>query len=158
MADADLDSAVPAIRIRGGNTLQVNTDGAYVLYWMTANRRVHWNYSMERAVDWARQLRKPLLVLEALRCDYPWASDRFHAFVMQGMADNARQLQGRAVTYYPYVEPALGRGKGLLAALATQAVTPGNSICVGGHASRFPQQEELGRVCTPSPSLSHAIY
>jgi hypothetical protein len=43
-------------------------------------------------------------------------------------------------------------------ALATQAIPTRNSICTGGHASRFPQREAVGRVCTPAPSLSHAIY
>lgn len=121
MADPSLDSAVPAIRVRVGNAAKARADGEFVLYWMTANRRVRWNYSFERAVEWARSLRKPLVVLEALRCDYPWASDRFHAFVLQGMADNSRQLQGRAVTYCPYVELAAGQGRGLLAALAAKA-------------------------------------
>jgi len=42
-------------------------------------------------------------------------------------------------------------------ALATQATPTGNLICAGGHASRFPEREEMGRVCLPSPSLN-AIY
>ena len=43
-------------------------------------------------------------------------------------------------------------------ALATKGTVPtNNSICVGGHASRFPQREALGRVCMPSPLLN-AIY
>ena len=33
----------------------------------------------------------------------------------------------------------------------------GAVICSGAHASRFPQQEELGRVCNHSPVLQ-AIY
>ena len=40
---------------------------------------------------WARRLRRPLVVLEALRCGYPWASDRLHRFVLDGMADNGTQ-------------------------------------------------------------------
>ena len=40
---------------------------------MTAFRRVSWNFALDRAVDWTKALQKPLLVLEALRCDYPWA-------------------------------------------------------------------------------------
>jgi len=32
------------------------------------------------------------------------------------MADNRQALAGRDVLYYPYVEPAAGDGKGLLAA------------------------------------------
>jgi deoxyribodipyrimidine photo-lyase len=70
----------------------------------------------------ARALGKPLVVLEALRVGYPWASDRLHQFVIDGMAANQRALAGRtAVTYFPYLEPAPGEGKGLLKALAAHA-------------------------------------
>jgi deoxyribodipyrimidine photo-lyase len=60
-------------------------------------------------------------VLEALRCGYRWASDRLHAFVLAGMADNARRLANRPVLYHPYVEPARDAGKGLIEALAARA-------------------------------------
>ena len=36
----------------------------------------------------ADELRRPLLVFEPLRCDYRWASDRLHRFVLDGMAAN----------------------------------------------------------------------
>lgn len=121
MADLEIDSSIPAVRVRVGNTAQVRAHGEFVLYWMTANRRTRWNYSLERAAEWSRMLRKPLVVLEALRCDYPWASDRFHWFVIQGMADNSRRLAGKPVTYFPYLEPKVGSGRGLLAALAAKA-------------------------------------
>lgn len=114
-------SRVPAIRVTAADGGSVNPDGAYVLYWMIANRRTGWNWALERAVEWARHLGKPLVVLEALRCDYRWASDRLHAFVLKGMADNAAALASRSVTYVPYVEPAPGAGKGLLETLAARA-------------------------------------
>jgi len=95
--------------------------GDFVLYWMISARRTHSNFGLQRAVDWAVELGKPLVVLEALRCGYPWASDRLHRFVLQGMADNAARLAATAVTYYPYVEPAPGAGRGLLGALAAHA-------------------------------------
>jgi len=88
---------------------------------MTAARRASWNFALDAAAAWARELRKPLLVFEALRCDYPWASDRHHAFVLDGMRDNADTFARRGVTYYPYVERAPAGGKGLLAALAENA-------------------------------------
>ena len=88
---------------------------------MTSSRRASWNFALEAAAGWARELRMPLLVLEALRCDYPWASERHHAFVLDGMRDNADAFERRAVTYYPYVERVAGAGKGLLAALAKDA-------------------------------------
>ncbi|UCC75197.1 MAG: deoxyribodipyrimidine photolyase [Gemmatimonadota bacterium] len=99
----------------------MHADGEYVLYWMTGFRRVGFNFSLQRAVEWARELRKPLVVLEALRCDYPWSSDRLHRFVLDGMAANARRLGERAVTYYAYIEGRRAKGRGLLKALASHA-------------------------------------
>ena len=72
-------------------------------------------------MEWAEKLQKPLVILEALRCDYPWASDRIHRFVLDGMAENACWLEGTDVLYYPYLEPKPNAGKGLLAALASHA-------------------------------------
>ncbi len=114
-------SNVPALRIRPVNQAEVNENGEYVLYWMIAFRRTQYNFSLERAVEWAQQLGKPLVVLEALRCGYPWASDRLHRFVIQGMADNSAQFEKANVVYYPYLEPKQGAGKGLLKELASRA-------------------------------------
>ena len=96
-------------------------DGRYVLYWMSMYRRAGWNFALERAVRCAERLQRPLVVLEALRCDYPWASSRLHRFVLEGMRDNLAAFARKPVLYYPYVEPAPGAGKGLLAALARDA-------------------------------------
>jgi len=111
---------VPAERVRALSDLPLRRDRDLVLHWMTSARRTRWNPALERAADLARELGKPLVVLEALRVGYPHASDRLHAFVLQGMADNARRLARRA-TYHPYVERAAGDGKGLLEALSARA-------------------------------------
>ena len=111
----------PPLRIRCVGDQVVNPDGDYVLYWMTACRRTTWNFSLQRAVEWSVELRKPLLILEALRCGYRWASDRIHTFFIQGMVDNRSALRRKRVMYYPYVEPGRGGGQGLLAALASLA-------------------------------------
>jgi deoxyribodipyrimidine photo-lyase len=88
---------------------------------MTAFRRTRHNLALQRAVEWASELGKPLLVLEALRVDHPWASDRFHRFILDGMADNSADCAAAGITYYPYIEPSAGAGKGLLAALAARS-------------------------------------
>jgi deoxyribodipyrimidine photo-lyase len=44
-----------------------------------------------------------------------------HAFILQGMQDNAVAFARAGVTYYPYVEPAPGAARGLLQALAKNA-------------------------------------
>ena len=114
-------NSIPEIRIRACNEASVNSHGDFVLYWMIAYRRTTWNYSLQRAVAWAKELDAPLVILEALRCGYRWASDRLHRFILDGMAENARRLEKYPVLYYPYVEPDHGEGKGLLMALADKA-------------------------------------
>ena len=114
-------SSVPSLRIRTVNNEEVSGSGDYVLYWMIANRRAGYNFSLQRAVEWAKKLSKPLVILEALRSDYPWASDRMHQFIIEGMADNALQFAKRNVLYYPYIEAKHGAGKGLMKHLANRA-------------------------------------
>ena len=113
---------VPSLRIRSLNQASPNPEGDYVLYWMTAYRRTIYNYALDRAVQAAGEFNRPLLILEALRLDYPHASERLHAFVLQGMAANRAACRRRGVAYLPYLESAPGQGRGLLAALAERAV------------------------------------
>jgi len=116
-----MKSTVPEIRIQPANEQRVRPDGRFVLYWMVATRRTRWNFGLQRAVDWAGHLKRPLLVLEALRAGYGWACDRFHRFIMDGMADNGAALARKPVLYYPYLEPFPDADKGLLRALAESA-------------------------------------
>jgi deoxyribodipyrimidine photo-lyase len=116
-----MSRVVPEIRIEACNDAPVRPDGDYVLYWMIAARRAGWNFGLQRAVERSIEFRKPLVILEPLNCDYRWASDRLHQFILDGMEDNARDLQKTRAFYYPYVEPAPASGKGLLAALARPA-------------------------------------
>jgi len=109
------------LRTRLLNDRPANRGGDYVLYWMSAARRVRYNFGLERAVELANELERPLLVFEAVRAGYRWASLRHHAFLLRGMHDNAAACAKAGVTYYPWVEPAPGAGKGLLAALAARA-------------------------------------
>ncbi|HET9594342.1 MAG TPA: deoxyribodipyrimidine photolyase, partial [Anaeromyxobacteraceae bacterium] len=112
---------VPALRICAVNGAPVRPGGDFVLYWMIAARRAAHSFALDRAVALARELSRPLVVLEALRAGYPWASDRLHRFVLQGMAVNAAAFAAAGVAYHPYVEPRPGDGKGLLEALAARA-------------------------------------
>lgn len=111
----------PQIRIQDCNDLPINPDGEFVLYWMTAFRRVQYNFSLDRAVEWASQLNKPLVILEPLRCDYRWASDRIHQFVIDGLVENEAQLEPYPVTYYPYLESQSGESRGMLKAFSQHA-------------------------------------
>ena len=108
-------------RVRIVNAAPVRSSGDYVLYWMIAARRPSFNFALDRAHEWACQLELPLVVLESLRVDYPYASDRFHRFIIDGMASNATAFSGSPLLYYPYVEPEAGAAKGMIDRLGDKA-------------------------------------
>lgn len=111
----------PQERITRLNDRDRNPEGEYILYWMIANRRLEWNFSLDRALELCQDMNKPLLILEALRCGYRWANDRIHQFIVDGMVDNAAMAADAPVFYYPYLEPGEGEGQGLLEALSARA-------------------------------------
>ncbi|MDW7644419.1 MAG: FAD-binding domain-containing protein [Desulfuromonadales bacterium] len=114
-------TAVPPLRLRSLNEKAPRPEGQFVLYWMVAFRRLGWNFALQHAVELARKYQRPLLVVESLRCDYPWASDRLHTALLDGMANNARLLRESPVSYHPYVEPQPGAAEGLIPFLARSA-------------------------------------
>lgn len=108
-------------RVFKRNGKDPKTDGDYVLYWMQINRRFQYNYALEYAVGWANKLDKPLLIYEGLNCDYPWASDRVHHFMMEGMKENLDIAKAKDLNYYSYLEDVEGAGNGLLYQLVENA-------------------------------------
>ena len=110
-----------SIRVFKRNQNEPNPDGEFVLYWMQINRRFHYNFALEYAVGWANKLDKPLLILEAFSCDYPWATDRTHTFMMQGMKEHLETIDRRSLNYLPFVEKEPGRYEQLLMSLANRA-------------------------------------
>ena len=112
---------VPSERIECLSARPINPEGAYVLVWMVCARRASWSWMLQYARERAEELGLPLLVLEALRAAYPWASPRFHQFVIDGMRDNQAAMEAAGVAYYPYVEVEPGEGRGLLESLARDA-------------------------------------
>lgn len=145
-------SSVPPLRIRVLNSQFVRPDGQFVLYWMTANRRLRFNFSLDRAMEWSKKLNRPLLILEALRCDYPWASRRLHTFVLQGMRCNQQLAAQSGHVYFPYVEPAFGAGSGLLSELSRSA-----AVIVTDDFPCFFLPRMIQAVARRSPVLMEAV-
>lgn len=116
-----MHSSVPESRIRVLVDSDENAGGRYVLYWMISSRRARHNFALQYAACRAEALGIPLLIVEALRLDYPWASERIHRFVIDGMRDNRKAFATSAARYYPYIEASPGAAKGMLSAFAAQA-------------------------------------
>ena len=93
----------------------------FVLYWMQIQRRLEYNFALDYAVECANKLNLPLLIFEGLSSNYPWASARFHQFLLQGMRENQVACGQQKVPYFAFVEHKPVEGKGLIRELATQA-------------------------------------
>ena len=64
-----------------------NKNKDYVLYVMSCHRRWEDNAALAFSMYLSDLLKKPLKVIEALSSTYPWASQRHHQFILQGMWD-----------------------------------------------------------------------
>ena len=62
---------IPSSRLYVVNDAPIRAERRYVVYWMTSARRLHYNFGLQHAVERARELERPLIVFEALRCGLP---------------------------------------------------------------------------------------
>lgn len=108
-------------RVRHANDRPVNAAGEYVLLWLQMVRRLHVSHALDYALHACRRLKKPLVVYEGLKLNYPWASARLHTFLLDGMRDNADAAKRLGVAYWPFVETPDDAGRGLVKRLAAGA-------------------------------------
>ncbi|MBX3400341.1 MAG: deoxyribodipyrimidine photolyase [Gemmataceae bacterium] len=108
-------------RVRKLNAEPVRQRGQYVVYWMQMFRRLNHNHALDYAIAAAKHLKKPLVVYEALKLNYPWASARIHSFVLEGMQANAGRARKLGLNYWPFVETPDSAGRGLVKKLAADA-------------------------------------
>jgi photolyase PhrII len=99
--------------------------GAFVLYWMHNALRAHENPALDVALWLSGRLGLPLLVYQGLSERYDYASDRHHAFILQGARDAHAGLAGRGIAAAFHLERPGSRGPHLrtLARRAAVVVT-----------------------------------
>lgn len=73
--------------------------GEYILYWAQMNRRVESNHALAYAVELANTRELPVLFYEGLTCSYPYANDRLHTFLLEGVPDTAARLRKIGIGY-----------------------------------------------------------
>jgi deoxyribodipyrimidine photo-lyase len=86
-------------RVRILNDKPVLPDKPFVLYWMQQSQRTLTNHALEAAALKANKLSKPLVVCFGLMDDYPEATERHYAFMLQGLRDVARALKDRGIRF-----------------------------------------------------------
>ncbi len=82
----------------------------FVLYWMHHAVRADENPALDVAQRLSDQLQLPLLVYQAISERAPYASDRRHAFLLEGAHDAQQQFRERDVNYVFHLERPGHRG------------------------------------------------
>ena len=95
--------AVQPERIQKLNNAVERSDRRYVLYWAQANRRVDANHGLLYATEIANRLGLPVLCYEGVTCAYPYANDRLHTFLLQGVPEMAKRLKKAGIGYAVYL-------------------------------------------------------
>ena len=86
-------------RIRSLNETAERSNGRYVLYWLQQAQRVASNHALALAIDLANERGLPLVVGFGLMDDYPEANLRHYAFMLEGLAEVANELEDRRIRF-----------------------------------------------------------
>jgi deoxyribodipyrimidine photo-lyase len=103
------------------NDREPNAKGRYVLYWMQMTKRAHHNHALNFAIQKANELKLPLVVYEGLKYYYPWASDRLHTFILEGVEEKRKEFEKLGIRYLFYLQKDKSDPKQSVARLAKDA-------------------------------------
>ncbi len=144
-------------RIRYVNGHEFNQKGSYVHYWMQIYRRLDYNHALNYALACSERWQKPLVLYEGLKLNYPWASQRLHQFILQGMLDNKETAKKLGLNYWPFVETPDDSGRGLLRKLAKDAVAVVTddfpAFIIPGHTSALADKTDTPVIAIDGNSL-----
>lgn len=103
------------------NNQSVNNDGKYVLYWMQMFKRTAYNYALNFAIEQANLRKIPLVVYEGLKYYYPWANDRIHTFILEGVEEKRKAFAEKGILYLFYLQQDENSPKNVVAEIAKDA-------------------------------------
>jgi deoxyribodipyrimidine photolyase len=103
------------------NDQSVNNDGKYVLYWMQMFKRTAYNYALNFAIEQANLRKIPLVVYEGLKYYYPWANDRIHTFILEGVEEKRKAFAEKGILYLFYLQQDENSPKNVVAEIAKDA-------------------------------------
>lgn len=108
-------------RVRLLNDKSANNEGKYILYWMQMFKRTTHNHALNFAIREANLRKIPLIVYEGLKYYYPWASDRIHTFILEGVEEKRAEFEKLGIRYLFYLQQDENSPKNTVAELATDA-------------------------------------
>jgi deoxyribodipyrimidine photo-lyase len=108
-------------RVQLLNDKSANNDGKYILYWMQMFKRTTHNHALNFAVQQANERKIPLVVYEGLKFYYPWANDRLHTFILEGVEEKRKAFAAKGILYLFYLQQDETFPKNVVSELASEA-------------------------------------
>lgn len=108
-------------RIKLLNDKPENKKARYVLYWTQMFKRTTHNHALKFAIEQANERDLPLVVYEGLKFYYPWASDRIHTFILEGVEEKRAAFEKLGITYVFYLQKDKKSPKQTVAKIAKDA-------------------------------------
>ena len=139
-------------RVVALNDKPANKSARYVLYWMQMFKRVDNNHALIWAMRKANELKLPLVVYEGLKYYYPWASDRIHTFILEGVEEKQREFASRGIRYIFYLQQDKSSPKNTVATFARDA-----ALIVTDDFPCFIIPEHNGRIAERADIAVHAV-
>lgn len=134
-------------RVQLLNNKSANNDGKYVLYWMQMFKRTTHNHALNFAIQQANERKIPLVVYEGLKFYYPWASDRIHTFILEGVEEKRAEFAKLGIKYLFYLQQDDTFPKNTIADLAKDAtlIVTDDFPCfiIPEHNKRIAQRAEI---------------
>ena len=79
------------------------------------------NHALTFAIRKANEFKLPLVVYEGLKYYYPWANDRLHTFILEGVEEKAKTFDKLGIRYLFYLQKNSRSPKQTVASLARDA-------------------------------------
>src|SRR6478672_1827958 len=114
---------------------------------MQMYKRVGYNHALTWAIQQANELNLPLVVYEGLKYYYPWANDRLHTFILEGVEEKRREFEARGIRYVFYLQQDASSPKQTVARLVQDAalIVTDDYPCfiIPGHNARIAEKAEI---------------
>ncbi|MBX7174630.1 MAG: deoxyribodipyrimidine photo-lyase [Pyrinomonadaceae bacterium] len=134
-------------RVQLLNDKAANNDGKFVLYWMQMFKRTTHNHSLNFAIHQANERKVPLVVYEGLKFYYPWANDRIHTFILEGVEEKRKAFAELGIHYIFYLQQDENSPKDVIANIAKDAclIVTDDFPCfiIPKHNQRIAQKAEI---------------
>ncbi len=108
-------------RVQLLNDQSANNNAKYVLYWMQMFKRATYNHALNFAIEQANERKLPLVVYEGLKFYYPWASDRFHTYILEGVEEKREAFEKLGIRYVFYLQKTDESPKQIVAKISRDA-------------------------------------